>query len=184
MSIHRDGPAGSIFQTTEEEKALSSRLHARTQMSQRLDENKGAIEKRFVELWRRKKELSNDKQAHTAAINALEMFSSQRPTIADELKTVNDTLVELGNQLVAHNFSAGKNVSELYTQSVSLSARLERNLESIGNTQSEIARLAPVAAEYDQVVALIAQMDEFSSKLLAALNGVLDEFKVPTDKAE
>lgn len=176
------GHEPSQRRATAEEMALSGRLHVRGQLSQRLDESKSAIEKRFAMLWRRKKDLSNDKQAHTAAINALEMFSSQRPTIAAELKIVSDTLVELGNQLVAHNFSAGKNVSELYTQSMSLSARLERNLESIGKTQSEIARLAPIAAEYDQVVALIAQMDEFSAKLYAALNGVLDEFKIPTDE--
>lgn len=184
MSIHRDSPAPSAPRTTKEEMARSDRLHVTNQLRQRLDERKNATEKRFADLWQRKRDLSNEKRDHMAAINALEMFSSQKPAIVAELKTANDTLIELGHQLAAHNFSAGKNVSELYVQSVSLSARLERNSESIKRSQSEITHLAPSAAEYDQVVILIAQMDEFFAQLNAALNGVLDSHILPPAEAE
>lgn len=169
---------------TAEEIATGTRLHTTTKFHQRLDETKSSIERRFALLWKRKKDLSNDKQAHTAAINAVEMFLGQKDQLTAELATVNDNLEELGQQLAARNFSAGKNVSELYARSMSLSANLERNFDSTERARSEIARLAPTAAEYDQVVALIAQMDEFSTKLYAALNGVLDELTIPTDKAE
>lgn len=169
---------------TEEEVALHERIHQTRQTTTRLDEKKSEVEKRFAELWKRKRDLSNDKQDHTAAINALEMFSSQRPGIAAELATVNDTLAELGQQLAARNFSAGKDVSELYARSMNLSANLERNLKTLDQTRAKIASLAPNAAEYDQVVILIAQMDEFFNQLNAALNGVLDAHTLPPTEAE
>lgn len=169
---------------TEEEVALHGRTHQTRQTTTRLDEKKSEVEKRFAELWKRKRDLTNDKQEHTAAINSLEMFSTQRPRIAAELATVNDTLAELGQQLAARNFSAGKNIPELYARSMTLSANLERNLKILDKTRAKIASLAANAAQYDQVVILIAQMDEFFNQLNAALNGVLDAHVLPPTEAE
>lgn len=176
--------SGTPRRPTEEEVALNDRTHQRGQIATRLDQKKSETEKRFAALWQRKKELSSEKRDHVAAISAVEMLSSKRLELTEELTTVSDALVELGHQLAACNFSAGKNVAELYNRSMTLSSSLERNFNALGNAQSTISSLAPSAAQYDQVVVLIAQMDEFFAKLNAALNGVIDEHILPPAEAE
>lgn len=180
--MHGRDRSSSPRRPTEEEIALNERLHQRGQISTRLDEKKAEIEKRFSELYQAKKHYTEDKHGHVTGLETEQRLALQNATEREELERINDEIASMGGMIAARNFDACEGIPALYERSKVLSASIDRTITALQQARIKIERHAPNAAKFDQVVILIAQMNEFSARLHAALNGVLDEFKIPTDE--
>ncbi|MCX6733498.1 MAG: hypothetical protein NTX63_01675 [Candidatus Peregrinibacteria bacterium] len=169
---------------TEEEAALSERLHQRGKVSTRLDEKKAEIEKRFSELYQAKKHYIEDKHGYVAGLETEQRLALQNAAEREELERVNDEIVHLGGMIAARNLDSCEGIPALYARSKELSASIDRTIVALQQARLKIERHAPGAAKFDQVVTLITQMNEFFTQLNAALNGVLDLHTLPSAEAE